>query len=260
MQILVDGKVIHCAPEAVLFDKDGTLIDIHHYWLQMIRLRTGLIVERWFDDGKDKEDIAARFMEVMGADQRKQQLKPEGPVGIKPRSFIVNLVAEQVREEGVSIDNNQMEELFAEVDRITSEDMSVLLRLLPGVEELFSRLSEGGVNIAIVSNDITARVHKSMEILQLDRYVDEIIGSDQVNNSKPAPDLVWLALECFDTESSKVIVVGDHMVDVDMGITAGVGANIGVLTGLADHDSFEGRDCWVVPDLTAIQVKLSVDM
>ena len=59
---------------AVLFDKDGTLVDIHHYWVSMIRLRSALLVERFAVDGPlsaeerivevSDEDVEACFAEV----------------------------------------------------------------------------------------------------------------------------------------------------------------------------------------------------
>ena len=36
--------------ELILLDKDGTIIDIHHYWGSMLKERAQLIVNRWFSD------------------------------------------------------------------------------------------------------------------------------------------------------------------------------------------------------------------
>ena len=40
VQLQINGEVVHAAPEVVLFDKDGTIIDIHHYWTSMVRIRS----------------------------------------------------------------------------------------------------------------------------------------------------------------------------------------------------------------------------
>ena len=41
-------EIVKVDPEIVLFDKDGTLIDIHHYWATMLKLRSAMIVDKWF--------------------------------------------------------------------------------------------------------------------------------------------------------------------------------------------------------------------
>src|SRR3990167_9822573 len=80
----------------IIFDKDGTLIDIHYYWAAIIRLRAQKIQEILFSRSSDPAQIRNRLAETMGLDIKTGRLKPEGPVVLKPRSFIVKTVAEAV--------------------------------------------------------------------------------------------------------------------------------------------------------------------
>ena len=254
-QLLIGGEVAHNAPELVLFDKDGTIIDIHHYWASMIGIRSALIVERWFAAYVNRQNVESRLIDAMGVDLQSGRMKPEGPVGIKPRPFIVNVAADVVREYSVEISNDEMEALFYEVDQITAEDLLPLLKLLPGVTELLKRLKEEKVVAMIVSTDITLRARKAMETLGLDDYFNDIIGADQVEHTKPAADLALLALERSGAVPAGAVVIGDHPVDVQMGGAAGVGLNIGVLTGLADMTAFEGMECRIVADLSTVEIE-----
>ena len=45
-----------------------------------------------------------------------------------------------------------------------------------------------------------------------------------------------------------------HLVDINMGVNAGISTNIGVLTGISNKSSFLGQDCFVVNDLRSIRV------
>ena len=47
MKLLVGGNLFLDNPQLIMLDKDGTLIDIHHYWASMIRLRAKKIGEKW---------------------------------------------------------------------------------------------------------------------------------------------------------------------------------------------------------------------
>jgi len=254
-KLLIDGEVAHTAPEIMLFDKDGTIIDIHHYWSSMIRIRSTMIIDHWFSVHVDREVIKSELINEMGVNLQSGRIKAEGPVGIEPRPFIVNVAANVVRNHGTNVENEEMENIFSMVDQITAEDIQPLLKLLPGARSLLQRLSEQGIVSMIVSTDITQRARKAMEVLQLDHYFADIIGADQVLHTKPSADLALLALERSGYTAQGAVVVGDHPVDIKMGSAAEVSLKVGVLTGLSDAAMFNGLDCRVVADLTAIEIE-----
>ncbi len=248
------GRIILVEPQLVLFDKDGTLIDIHHYWASMIRLRARHLREVLFPSRADGEAAQAHIESAMGIDHASGRMRPEGPVGVKPRPFNVEVTRIALRDVGVEASADRIESLFAEVDTATGDDLLPLLKLLPGVPALLAALDQSNVAMGIVSTDITARAKKAMEVLGLSRYFRFVLGGDAVARSKPAPDLVEAALGAGAYRRERTVVVGDHPVDIQMGCSVGVGANIGVLTGLSGEQAFAGLDCIVAPDLTFLSI------
>jgi phosphoglycolate phosphatase len=93
-----------------------------------------------------------------------------------------------------------------------------------------------------------------MKTLKLDKYFTKIIGGDLVENSKPAPDLAKLALSYVNCEANQVAVIGDHPFDIMMGESVNAGLNIGVLTGLSNSNMFDHLNCFVINDLTCVEV------
>ena len=251
--LLVDGEILLDNIEAVIFDKDGTLIDIHHYWSSMIKIRASLITLKYFNNN-EKDRIKNNLIDIMGVNLETDKMKPNGPVGVKPRSYIVGIVADFVRKNGCNISNNEVEEIFKKTDQKTSQDMLPLLKILPGVKELLIQLKQCGIHSTIVSTDITSRACIAMKTLKLDKYFTKIIGADLVNNSKPAPDMAKLALSDIDCKASSVVMIGDHPVDVKMGESINAGLNIGVLTGLSDSNMFDNLNCIVINNLNHIKV------
>ena len=255
MTLLVCGdKTVLADPDLVLFDKDGTLIDIHHYWVSMIRLRARRIREMLFFDRTDGEKAQAYIEHAMGIDPRSGRIRPEGPVGVKPRHFNVGVTKRALTELEVDVTEERVESLFAEVDVMTGDDLLPLLRVLPGVVPLLEALDRKGVVMGVVSTDITSRAEKAMKVLGLLGYFRFVLGGDAVAQSKPAPDLVEEALRRGGFARARTVVIGDHPVDIQMAIAANVGASIGVLTGLSEEQAFAEFKCAVVQDLTILTV------
>ncbi len=254
-ELMVNGVSKIKDPKLVLFDKDGTIIDIHHYWASMIQFRAEHIVEQYAKDRADSDEIKSRLMDEMGVDLDCGRMKPQGPVGIKPRSYIAKVASDVMNRYGVSVNTDQIESLFAEVDIQTSLNMKPLLKLLPGVRSLLDSLNACGISSAIVSVDIADRAEKAVTVLGLESYFDFIIGGDLVEHVKPAPDMAILAMNKNGVLPESTVVIGDHPVDIKMGQGAGIELNIGVLNGLSDVSMFNDLECETISDLTKIRVR-----
>ncbi len=241
----INRKVVSLDIEAIIFDKDGTLIDVHHYWSSMIKMRAALIVEKWFSD-VDSDKIQFDLIDAMGVYLTSGKIKPNGPVGIKPRSFIVDVAAQIVRLNKKNVTNDEIEAIFLQVDQETSDDILPLLKLLPYVTQLLDELHQCGVTIMLATTDITSRARIAMKALGIEHFFSEIIGGDAVKSTKPSPDLASIVIEKCNVDKCKTVVIGDHPVDIQMGISAETGYNIGVLTGLSDVNAFNELDCFVV--------------
>lgn len=253
--LYLDGIFLIGNPNLVMFDKDGTLIDIDHYWGSMIRLRAKRLTEFYFKKHPMVNAVPALMMEAMGFDLRSGKLKPNGPVGVKPRSHIVSVVSEVAKSLDMALEVEDIEKVFFDVDCETSENMLPLLRLLPGVEFLLNELKRNGISTALVSTDITSRAFAAMKALKIDGLFDVILGGDSVQKTKPSPDLALTALAYCSASPSKAIVIGDHPVDIEMGQKAGCQINIGVLNGISSPESFLNTDCVLVKNLTHLSVQ-----
>jgi len=67
--------------------------------------------------------------------------------------------------------------------------------------------------------------------------------------------LAQLVIEKVGVSPSKVAVIGDHPVDILMGMGAGIEVNIGVLNGISQQQSFADYSCQTVDNLQAIQIR-----
>ena len=249
-----NGEIIKVNPEIILFDKDGTLIDIHHYWSSMLKLRASLIIDQWFKHHINKKSIERDLIDSMGVDLLSGKIKLKGPVGIKSRNYIVGIASNIVRSNGIDIENQEIEDIFLEIDSVTSNNMMSLLRPLPGVLSLLKNLKNMGILMAVVSNDITSRTYLALKSLGINDCFTEVIGGDEVQNNKPSADLALLVSQKTGIKVDKMMVIGDSLVDIKMGLSAKINLNVAVLTGLSEKKSFEGFNCIIIDNLESIEV------
>lgn len=214
----------------VIFDKDGTLIDVHYYWCGMIRLRADMLSKKYIEPAQQQK-VANELMSEMGIDLTTQKIKPAGPVGIKPREFIINVAYQVVKKYCSSIAIEQVSSIFKIIDEHSKQHLDGLVKPLIGAEKLLSRLKKNNYKVTIATTDLTSRAKLAMQSIGFLKYFDYIAGADAVENAKPHPDLVHYLCNKTNINKNNAIVIGDSIADFDMAMTAGV-EFIGVKTGL----------------------------
>jgi len=216
--------------DLVIFDKDGTLIDIHYYWGGMIKLRAKMLCQLYVKP-KFQEKVVNELMSNMGINIKTKKIKSMGPVGIKPRNFIANVAYQTLKPYFNAITINQVLSIFKDVDVQSQLIIKEIVKPLPGVEALLLKLQQKKIAIAIATTDLTSSAQLAMKSVGLFSYFDEIAGSDLVASDKPNPDLVDYLCEKMMIQKSKVLVIGDSIVDLEMAESAKVNF-VGVKTGL----------------------------
>ena len=173
---------------AVLFDVDGTLVDsTYHHALAWQRAfaRHDLVLPLWrihrtVGMGGDK-----LVSEVAGQDVEAQ---------------LGDDLREQWRE--------QYEAVIGEV------------RPLPGASELIQKLSKEGYAVALASSGEPDFAEKALDDLRVRDVVSVVKTSQDVDGSKPDPDLIEVTLEALGAD--RAVLVGDTPYDVTSAARAGL--------------------------------------
>lgn len=88
------------------------------------------------------------------------------------------------------------------------------VRALPGAADLVHSLTDAGLRVALASSGKTEFTDAAMELLQLSRSdFAAVTTSEDAEGSKPAPDILAVALEKAGGE--RAVVVGDSTWDVE---------------------------------------------
>lgn len=251
INLSVNSKVIHDVGLAI-FDKDGTLIELYHYWSQMVALRARIIGEAL---GLGTEHQAG-LRWALGVDEKAGRLRREGPVGLKKREIVLKAATDYLDGIGHTDTLPLCEQAFERADEISSGNLRQFIRPIHGAGSLLRALRDGGCRVALATVDVSRRARLAMEFMGVSDTLDLVVGGEEVARSKPDPEMIHIILDRLGIGRSQAVMVGDALTDVQMGINAGLKASIGVLTGFAAAEQIRTLTPFIARDVSDLAVCL----
>lgn len=235
--------------ELIIFDKDGTLIDLYPYWSHVVKRRAEAVIKLLGLDVCYKR----RLLESMGLDVANHCFKPEGPIGVKRRSDVLKALEDCL----VSLDYSRSKSKEACEYAFITADAQVptgpdVLKVIPGVRTFFNSICWKS-KVAIATADNTARANIMMDAVGL-KGIDLVVGSDAVVKGKPDPEIVHFILNKLGVDAKHTVMVGDTVGDLVCGQKAGLLACIGVTTGTTPRDVLAKHSPHIVSTLGSIDV------
>jgi len=210
---------------AVLFDKDGTLIDFDATWNPTYLDTVNKLA------GKDAA-VARRLLEVGGWDFASGSAKPGSPLRQASNAQIAALWAKELKYPG------KLEGLEFQIDVLfRTGGVHNAKPTTPHLPELLVRLKRAGLRIGVASMDGEAAVRATLERLDLSPFIDFVAGYDSGHGIKPEPGMVQAFAKQCGIKAGQVAVIGDSPHDLAMGRAAGVGLTVGFVGGGGVRDN-----------------------
>ena len=98
-------------------------------------------------------------------------------------------------------------------------------RPFPGAHDLLARSHAAGQRVVLASSASSAELDHYLELLDAHELVETTTSSDDVEKTKPAPDIFATALKKLgDVNPAQVIVVGDTPYDIEAAGKCGIAA------------------------------------
>ncbi len=222
----------------VLFDKDGTLVDYDATWRP-----TNWRAARRLARGD--EAIARQLLTVGGHDPSSDQIAPHTPLSAGTSLEIATLWAPLLGRSDVGA-------MAREIDAAFMAGALENLTPVAGLAETLQALHAAGTVLGVATSDSEAAAHKNLEQLGITGLFSFVCGYDSGHGAKPQPGMIRAFCASCGLDAGAVAMVGDSHHDLEMGRAAGVGLNIGVLTGPAPRSDLESLADEVLADLRGV--------
>ncbi|MBM3274885.1 MAG: HAD family hydrolase [Candidatus Sericytochromatia bacterium] len=231
---------------AIVFDKDGVLVDFQRYWGAITQARV-------LGVGLDPERDAADFAELMALlGMPDGQVDPDGSLVLASRKESAAMAAGFLyrRRHMKWVDARTLvEQAFEAAYTLVPADA---LRPLPGVVDAILALRDRGWLMAVATTDHHDHALQSLRRSGIAECFGAIVGADQVSRGKPDPEMYRLACERLGVVPAETVVVGDGINDLRMGRSAGCHGTIGVLSGVSRRDDLAEAADLIVPGLPGL--------
>jgi phosphoglycolate phosphatase len=214
---------------AVLFDKDGTLLDFDSTW----RPVADRLVEETVGMLGLGRRAAASVKDALGILED----------GFAPDSVFVQGTAEAILSRALGV---------LELDPARARDVAARLRdcymrsvlegsfhssLATGVVQLVTRLKACGYKVGIATADLAEATVRFLESSGLRDLIDFLGCDDGVTPPKPAADMAERMCGMLDLAPRQIAMVGDSLTDMKFARNAGLGCAVYLTSNYADPEA-----------------------
>jgi phosphonatase-like hydrolase len=167
--------------------------------------------------------------------------------GASKREAIATLVARGHANE-YGADPARVEAVYASFKHHLQRLFTSTARPIDGVPETFAWLKARGIRLALNTGFDRDIAELLLDALQWRALADAVICGDDVTLGRPAPYMIFRAMELTGTTDVRdVLNVGDTVSDLQAAHNAGVGLSVGVLSGAHARELLEREphDCLI---------------
>lgn len=208
------------SPQAILFDLDGTLIDTAADFIRIIKVMCAKHKHACPSDEAIREQVSA------GA-----------------RAMVKLMFGDELAD--VADTDPKLLAYRQEFLDLYEADICVDSRVFDGLDELLVRLESLGVPWGIVTNKPRYLAQNLLDKLVLTERCGVLVCPDDVVNTKPDPEPMFLAVERLNAklgthiDPKDCIYVGDHVRDIQAGKSAGMTTIIAKFGYLSAQDKMD---------------------
>jgi len=223
--------------KGILFDKDGTLLDVNLLWVPVAYAISNKIMEKY---GIDK-DMGRQILKAIGI--KNGVIESNSVMASGTAGDISAEIEKLLTKNGIGAGNAAELELTIKgvINRAIIEN-TPLIKPLGNLSNLFDRIKGAGLFIGLATADIYESTLTCLRQLEIEKYFDYIGADDGLVKPKPDPGLLNNFCSACGLRPCEAVVIGDSQRDIQMGINGGAATVAVVPDKNADKEVYSEAD------------------
>ena len=236
--------------DTVLFDKDGTFIDLHYFWGKMTEMRVSEIIKTF---GMPNSSFA-RLCLYLGYNIETSKMLKDGITAMYSRPIVIEKFNEKLKDENIITTDKKIEEIFDYVSSEFYKDISKYTKPIEPAVDFIKKIKARGIKIGIVTSDAKESTMLTIKHFAWENLFDIVIGRESTKETKESGIPVKLALKLIGSKPENTVMIGDAPMDYIAAKNAVVEKTILVATGQICKKELEKTSNYTVNNLSEILI------
>lgn len=235
--------------ETILFDKDGTFIDLHFFWGKMTELRVNAIIEKFNISKKYFSNLCLE----LGYNTDTCKMLQDGITALYSRAKIINIFTKKLEKYNVWTTEEEIEKIFDEVSNNFYKDMQKYTKPIEEAINFIKNMRKKGIKLGIVTSDSLESTKITLKNFDWENLFDSVIGRESSPYTKESGEPTKLALKELGANPMTTIMIGDAPMDYISAQNAGIERTILVASGQIDEITLKSTSKYTVSTLAEIE-------
>lgn len=191
--------------KGVLFDKDGTLMNIGDFWYSVLSRTAAQVAP------SASPALQAELLRLAGFDSA-GCLISESPVVSGTNRDIAQLWQEYLTRCRFPAGPDFLDQVLSGIR--DNCRFAAVTPTTPHLRQILLRLRLHGCHTGIATSDDYAPTNYCLQQLGITEYMDAVFSADRVPHPKPEPDMLYMACQLWGLTPNTIIMVGDSINDM----------------------------------------------
>ncbi len=234
--------------ETILFDKDGTFIDLHFFWGKMTEFRVKEIIKKYHM----KNEFFNKLCLCLGYDIKSGKMLHNGITALYSRSKIIEIFAQDLKKFDVFVSKKELEEIFDLVSSNFHEKLPQYTKPINEAINFIKSVRMHNIKLGIVTSDSKESTLLTLKHFGWEALFDVVIGRESSPHTKESGEPTKLALNAINANPKTTIMIGDAPMDYISAQNAGIKNSILTATGQIEEEELKQTSPYTVKSLNEI--------